>query len=134
QIPTWWTQHPVKNNLITGWAGGPVAAKFSQHTDDEVIEIALQSLANIFDTSVEKLRNIIESSYVFNWSKNEESLGAYSFSTPDSASARKILNEPLKNTLFFAGEGLYHGPYTGTVEAALDSGEKVARKLLDTVP
>ncbi len=134
QIPTWWTQHPVKNNLITGWAGGPVAAKFSQHTDDEVINIALQSLANIFDTSVEKLRNIIESSYVFNWSKNEESLGAYSFSTPDSASARKILNEPLKNTLFFAGEGLYHGPYTGTVEAALDSGEKVARKLLDTVP
>lgn len=134
QIPTWWTQHPVSNNLITGWAGGPVAAKLSQHTDDELVDIAINSLANIFDTTPENLRNIMESSYVFNWSKNEESQGAYSFSMPDSASARKILSRSLENSLFFAGEGLYHGLYTGTVEAALDNGEKLARKLMETIP
>lgn len=129
-IPTWWTQHPLDNNQITGWVGGPAAGQLSQHTDDELIEIGIISLSNIFDITPSFLRNIIVSSYVFNWSKNDESLGAYSFSTPDSASARKILNEPLSQTVFFAGEGLYDGPYSGTVEAALTSGTNTAAKLL----
>lgn len=131
-IPTWWTHYPAENNLITGWAGGPAAAQLSQHTDAELLEIALTSLANIFDMSASELRNIVASSYVFNWSKNDESMGAYSFSTPDSASARKILNEPIDDTIFFAGEALYDGPFGGTVEAALSSGISAASKLIQT--
>ena len=133
-IPTWWTQHPVNNNLISGWAGGPAASRLSQHTDDELLEIATISLANIFDFIPTEMRNIILFKYVFNWSKYDESLGAYSFSTPDSASARKLLNTPLADTVYFAGEGLYEGAYSGTVEAALSSGLKTAAGLLKKVP
>jgi monoamine oxidase len=133
QIPTWWTQYPINNNLITGWVGGPAAARLSQHTDDELIEAGVVSLSRIFDLTPSLLRNIIVSSYVFNWSNYDESLGAYSFSTPESASARKILNEPLDGTVFFAGEALYEGPYSGTVEAAFGSGNKTAAKLLKTL-
>ena len=132
-LPTWWTQYPVNNNLITGWAGGPAAAQLSQHTDDELLEIAVTSLSNIFEMSGAELRNIIRYSYVFNWSKYDESLGAYSFSTPDSVSARKILNTPLVGTVYFTGEGLYDGAYSGTVEAALTSGSKTASQLLKTI-
>jgi monoamine oxidase len=133
RIPTWWTQYPVNNNLITGWAGGPAASRFSQHTDDELLEIASSSLANIFDVPLPELRKMISSSFVFNWSKYEESSGAYSFSTPESFSARKILNTPVDETIYFAGEALYEGVYSGTVEAALSSGSDVAAALLKTV-
>ena len=76
------------------------------------------------------MRNIIDNSYVFNWSKYDESLGAYSFSKPESKSARKLLNTPLAGTVYFSGEGLYDGPYSGTVEAALSSGRITAAGLL----
>ena len=132
-IPTWWTQYPIDNNLISGWAGGPAAASISQHTDDEILEIAINSLANIFDTGREEMRNIIGYSYVFNWSKYDESMGAYSFSTPDSVSARKLLNTPLAGTVYFAGEALYDGAYSGTVEAAFSSGQKTAAELLKSL-
>lgn len=133
KIPTWWTQHPVNNNLITGWVGGPAAASMSQHADDELLTIALISLANIFNMPAEDIRNIVVNSYVFNWSKHDESLGAYSFSTPASQDARKLLNTPLAGTVYFAGEGLYDGPYSGTVEAALSSGLGVASVLLGSL-
>ena len=132
-LPTWWTQYPINNNLITGWAGGPAAAQLSQHTDDELLEIAVTSLSNIFEMPRAELRNIIRYSYVFNWSRYDETLGAYSFSTPDSVSARKILNTPLVGTVYFTGEGLYEGAYSGTVEAALTSGSKTASQLLKTI-
>lgn len=132
-IPTWWTQHPVNNNLITGWAGGPVASQLSQHTDDELVGIAINCLSNIFDTSQEHIRNILVNSYVFNWSNYDESLGAYSFSTPASQNARKTLHTPLAGTVYFAGEGVYEGPYSGTVEAALSSGQKTASVLLGSL-
>jgi monoamine oxidase len=129
-IPTWWTQYPADNNLITGWAGGPVAAKLSQHTEGELVEIAIRSLSDIFDIAASQLRNIIRYSYVFNWSNYDESQGAYSFPTPESMAARKLLNTPLDQTVYFAGEGLYDGAYSGTVEAALSSGSETAAALL----
>jgi hypothetical protein len=36
----------------------------------------------------------------------------------------------VENTLFFAGEGLYEGAHTGTIEAALVSGETAAKRIL----
>jgi monoamine oxidase len=129
-IPTWWTQYPLENNLITGWAGGPVAARLSQHSDNELKEIGIVSLSNILGIAPAELRNIMVSYYVFNWSNYPESLGAYSFSTPESANARRLLNTPLNETLFFAGEAIYEGPFAGTVEAALSSGRIVADGVL----
>lgn len=129
-IPTWWTQYPVHNTIITGWAGGPAASQLSQHTDDELFEIGLTSLSHIFDRNAAGLRSRIRNAYIFNWRKYDESLGAYSFPTPGSVSARKILNTPIDHTIYFAGEGLYDGPYSGTVEAALSSGSTTAAALL----
>lgn len=132
-IPTWWTQYPVDNNLITGWVGGPGAKKLSAHTNEQLLEIGISSLSHIFDISADEMREKIKQSFVFNWLSFAESLGAYSYSTPESKNARKLLNTPLAGSVFFAGEGLYDGEYSGTVEAALDSGQKAAAKLLKTL-
>lgn len=129
-IPTWWTQYPLENNLLTGWAGGPTADRLAHHSDEELLQIGINSLSRIFDLAQDELRNNVRQSFVFNWKKYGETLGAYSYATPDSTKARQLLNTPLEDSLFFAGEGLYDGKDSGTVEAALVSGKIVAERLL----
>jgi monoamine oxidase len=129
-IPTWWTQYPIKNTLLTGWVGGPMADKIAHHTDEELLGIAINSVSRIFGLSENEIPDNVKQSFVFNWKRYDETLGAYSYATPDSATARELLNIPLVNTLFFAGEGLYDGKYSGTVEAALTSGKMVAERIL----
>jgi len=128
-IPTWWTQAPLSNGLLTGWAGGPAADRLRHLSDQEIENIALDSLSRIFNPRISDLRNIMVRSSVFNWSREEDARGAYSFSTPKSTSARKTLNRPLANTLFFAGEALFEGDYPGTVEAAMKSGSDAAEAI-----
>jgi monoamine oxidase len=129
-IPTWWPQSPLKTPILTGWAGGSKAESLMQHTDEELLEIAASSLCNIFNIEPAILRNNIISSNVYNCQKYDESLGAYSYSTPLSKSARKLLNTPLAETVFFAGEGVFDGDQSGIVESALLSGRQAAHKLL----
>nr|GFD59528.1 hypothetical protein [Tanacetum cinerariifolium] len=48
--------------------------------------------------------------------------------------ARTALAAPVAGTLFFAGEGLHHGLDSGTVEAALASGQAAAQAMLAARP
>ncbi|MET0394634.1 MAG: NAD(P)/FAD-dependent oxidoreductase [Chitinophagaceae bacterium] len=129
-IPTWWTQLPDSSPVLTGWAGGSRAAQICDESDAEILEKALLSLAAIFDKTVDELKANLQESAVFNWQEEPEALGAYTYAMPGTPAARKLLNTPVADTLYFAGEGLYEGPSPGTVEAALMSGKEVAKKVL----
>jgi monoamine oxidase len=125
-IPTWWTQYPNSPSLLTGWAGGPLAERMSDLGDDEITEKALLSLAAIFNLTIAELKQNLLQSWVFNWSKSEYASGAYSYATPATPGARKLLNTPLADTVFFAGESIHEGNSPGTVEAALTNGIETA--------
>lgn len=129
-IPTWWTQSPQQNALLTGWLSGPKAKQIKDETDDEILEKALTSLGIIFKIDISTLKNKLKWYRIFNWTNDPFTCGSYSYSTIETISARKILTAPVEHTLFFAGEALYEGPETGTVEAALTSGVKVATEVL----
>jgi monoamine oxidase len=129
-IPTWWTQLPNTTLLLTGWAGGPGAGLLAQEDDDMILEKALLSLSNIFNLTIDGLRKKLQWSEIFNWQKNEYAMGAYSYSTTQTAGALQQLAKPIDDTLFFCGEGLYEGPSPGTVEAAIIAAKKTAGKLL----
>lgn len=129
-IPTWWTQLPDTIPVLTGWVGGPPAKKMGQLEDEKISVIAVNSLANLLGMDVETALANITDMHVFNWYKKIGFHGAYSYAMPSSAEARKVLNKPIDNTLFFAGEALYDGPSPGTVEAALISGVEAAKKLI----
>lgn len=130
-IPTWWTQNPQRSPVLTGWLGGRPAAEKLNATDEELLELALQSLANIFKKSKEELRDKLVAFNCANWTADPFTRGSYAYDMVPSANARKTLNEPVDNTLFFAGEYLYDGPAMGTVEAALTSGKETARRIID---
>ena len=130
-IPTWWTQIPEKNGMITGWLAGPQAARLKGESDEKIFSLALESLAVIFQIPRNTLRSKLLGSCIYNWSADEFAKGAYSYETIHSKNAKTIITTPVKNTLFFAGEAYYKGSESGTVEAALASGEETAKKILD---
>lgn len=132
-FPTWWTQLPDKTPLLTGWVGGPTAERLGRHSEEDIFEKALQSLASIFEKPVDELKTAIVESYVFNWVNDVYSQCAYSYDMPETPAARQLLCTPVGNTLFFAGEALYNGESPGTVEAALASGKDAAKKLRKSI-
>ncbi|MBC7827431.1 MAG: FAD-dependent oxidoreductase [Chitinophagaceae bacterium] len=129
-IPTWWTQLPEKNAMITGWIAGPQAARLQNEPDEKLIRLGLESLSVIFNLSRETLQSKLIGSYIFNWSKNEFAKGAYSYETVQSKNAKRIIMEPTEKTIYFAGEAYHEGPERGTVEAALRNGMETACKII----
>ena len=130
RVATWWTQSPSQYPLLTGWIAGKKADDFMDKTEDEILQMSLQSLANIFKKNEEEMKQQLTTSHIVNWERDVYAKGAYSYGMVGSEKAKKVLNEPIESTLFFAGEALYSGKSGGTVEAALVQGLEVAKKAL----
>jgi monoamine oxidase len=130
---TWWTQLPNRAAVLTGWAGSNAATALQNLSDNEILEKAISSLAAIFNFPADKIKEELLNFYIFNFMKEPFICGGYSYSTPASAEAIKLLNEPVNNKIFFAGEALYTGEHPGTVEAALVSGNEAAKKIQNSV-
>jgi monoamine oxidase len=129
-VPTWWTQLPAPRPLLTGWLAGPAAQRLHAAPNEEVLALALDSLAGLLAVSPADLRAQLRASYVRNWAAEPYAYGAYSYPTVGAPAARATLATPVAGTLFFAGEGVYEGPAPGTVEAGLVSGQVAARAML----
>jgi monoamine oxidase len=131
EIPTWWTQVPIHSSILTGWLGGPPAEVKKNLPDRQILDLALQSLANIFKRTAGELKTHLRSFYIANWTVDSFALGSYAYDTVESHDGRAILHEPIEDTIYFAGEYMYQGPVMGTVEAALISGRDTVGKILD---
>jgi len=126
----WWTQLPSTAPVLTGWAGGPKAEALSWQGSSVLLEKAMKSLSDLFLLDVMTLKESLEGWHVFNWQKQKSILGGYSYATPETEAALLVLNTPIDETIFFAGEGLYSGDHPGTVEAAIVSAKSVTDHLL----
>jgi monoamine oxidase len=133
QVPTWWTQLPIDNSILTGWLGGEKANSLKDNTGEEILQIALQSLSNAFDIPIEDLKMQLKASKIANWNKEADINGGYSFNTMRSVEAKRILHQPVNDTIFFAGEASFEGIPGGTVEAALSSAKGTAQQVLKTL-
>jgi monoamine oxidase len=129
-IPVWWTQHPVKLPLLTGWFAGPKTEAMAHLGEDELVEVGLGSLAEIFGLDRRQLHRKLVAARAVNWAHDPHAGGAYSYATPGTRGAQAVLSRFDGGTIFFSGEALYEGRDMGTVEAALASGLQTARTLL----
>jgi len=129
-IPTFWTQSPTRSPLLTGWLGGPPSYQKKDLSQEAILELTLTSLSNIFKISPELLSEKLVAWRVANWTADPYTRGSYAYEKVESPQARKALNQPIVDTIYFAGEYLYDGPAMGTVEAALNSGKNVAHMIL----
>lgn len=131
EIPTWWTQVPRRSKVLTGWLSGPAAEAKKQTSDEGFLQLSLKSLSHIFNRSTDELKHMLVASRIVNWTNDPFTLGSYDYDMIGSAAARRILAEPIANTLFFAGEYVYDGPAMGTVEAALTAGKLAAERIIN---
>jgi monoamine oxidase len=133
-FPTWWTMCPLRTPLLTAWQGGPKAQELADWPLEKRVEEALKTLAHLSRKSVKWLRQELKGVHTHNWSSDPNSFGAYSYVRKDGVRPAKFLNQPVENTLYFAGEGFCSTePARGTVHGALESGFKAADKILDTI-
>jgi monoamine oxidase len=126
-VPVWWalSSEPV----VTGWAGGPAALALARKSETEVREIALTSLAKIWQRPTAALRRALRGYETHVWSRDPFSRGAYSFTRVGADTAAERLRRPVAGTLFFAGEATADGEEVGTVHGALASGERAAEEV-----
>ena len=129
-IPTWWTQNPTEVPVLVGWVAGGQAKKLVDLKKEVLLEKALHSLAAIFAIPLDTIKQQLKGWYVNNWDKGPYALGAYSYDTINGGDVKEAMKKGIENTLFFAGEGWFHGLELGTVEAALYSGRETAHFII----
>ena len=128
-IPTWWTQHPSKAPLLTGWIAGPPSFKMKDYSNRKFKDLLLESLQSIFALPKATLEQRLINYKVMNWIKEPHILGGYSYPTLQTEKAREFMGQPYEDTFYFAGEYLVENS-SSTVDAALQSGRDAAMKIL----
>ncbi len=132
---TWWTQYPEINNVLTGWMAGPAALEYKNATSEELLDLALVTLSDIFKIKKEEIKLQLVTSQSVNWPRDPFARGSYSYTAFYTKDAYEKVVKPIGDKISFAGEALYEGEdaSTATVEGALGSGKEVAAKILNNL-
>lgn len=131
-FPTWWTLYPIEQPVLTAWSPADSAERLSKLSDQEICERAVQSLARVLHTSLDRLRAELVAAYTHNWQTDPYSRGAYSYVASGGSNFQRELAAPLSGTLFFAGEATNFQGHHGTVHGAIASGYRVAKEILQS--
>lgn len=130
-VPTWWRPRPFDSTVLVGWAAGPRAQELSRAAQTlTAARLALQSLERAF--GVEGLGGQLDAWKVIDWSADPFARGGYLVVPVGQLPAQRLLQRPLEDTLFFAGEHTDTEGQAGTVHGALATGQRAARQVLDT--
>ncbi len=129
-FPTWWTHFPVRDNVLTAWAGGPAADKLALRSNREILDAAVASLVKLTGLSRHRIARVIRVAHVADWQADPYARGAYSYIAVGGIDAPKQLQKPIERTLYFAGEATASEGLGGTVDAAITSGKRAARQIL----
>jgi len=130
QFPVWWSAHPLRAPLLTGWTGGPPAVSLAGRGAEAVADCALESLARHLRMRRGEIEAQVVGYWSHDWATDPYARGAYSYGEVDGLEAAQQLARPRENTLFFAGEATDSTGRSGTVHGALASGQRAAREVL----
>jgi monoamine oxidase len=125
-IPVWWTTHPLRTTLFTGWVGGAIAETFDITRFREAVA---ESLSRVFRRSLREIADQVLAIHTHDWSRDPFSRGAYSYAAVGGSGAPERLSRPLAGTLYFAGEHTHTG-LMGTVAGAIQTGYHAAELIL----
>ncbi len=133
--PVWWTPHPEPQALptLTGWAGGPRAAKLIGRDADQLGAEACGALAEVFGLPEGQVRGALLATHKHDWDLDPFAYGAYSYVPAGGLDAPAAMAEPECDTLFFAGEHTDTTANWGTVHAALGTGLRAAQQVLNSL-
>jgi monoamine oxidase len=127
-FPAYWTQLPVRAELLSAWAGGPKATALQGLSGSELIDRALDGIGAVFGAPA-VAREAFETAAMHDWTRDPFARGAYSYVATGGGDARGVLGMPLDDALFFAGEATSTDGHGGTVNGAFETGMRAAREV-----
>ncbi len=114
-------------NLCLIEVAGGFGRDLSAQGEVAMTEFAREWLAGLYGGEITKS---IRRTHATRWNDAPLALGAFSAAPPGAQSLRRVLMEPVRDRLFFAGEAA-HETLWGTVGGAWESGERAAEGALD---
>jgi monoamine oxidase len=112
--------------LSTVSVGGKFGRDLAAQGDKAMVEFAVEWLGGMFGPGVKKA---LGRTQVTQWSKDQWIQGAIATAAPGWQGARRILTEPIRNRVFFAGEAAHEAAW-GTVGGAWESGTRTAEAVV----
>ena len=129
-FPVWWTQYPERTPWLVAWAAGPHAPALGALPPTALRRQMVGTLARISGLPARAIGRQIANIWRHGWDTDPFARGAYSYAIVGGAAAPALLQRPVDDTLFFAGEATVSDGRIGTVDGALASGERAARQVL----
>jgi monoamine oxidase len=106
--------------------GGAFARDLAREGEDAMTAFAVDWVASLFGSQA---KQAVKRSHATQWGKDPWVLGGFSAAAPGGQPGRRVLMEPVRDRLFFAGEAA-HETQWGTVGGAWESGERAADLLI----
>ncbi|MBV8371909.1 MAG: FAD-dependent oxidoreductase [Candidatus Eremiobacteraeota bacterium] len=125
----YWTLMPLRTRLVVAWVGGPKAIALQGVRPAELIELACRQFGDLLGAT-ERALSELDGGAVHDWSSDPFARGAYSYIAVGGGDARAALAAPLDDALFFAGEATSLDGQGGTVNGALETGERAAAEVM----
>src|SRR5215470_8035337 len=111
-----------KTTLTMVDVAGKFGRELSAQGEPAMIDFAVGWLGNLYGTDLKKS---VKRTYATRWNEEPWALGAFSAASVGGQGARRVLMEPVRDRLWFAGEAA-HETLWGTVGGAWESGERAA--------
>lgn len=125
-FPTWWTPPDPAEPRLTAWAGGPAAARLASAGRDELVDMAVRSLAGTVGIPEAEIAAQVDDAWFHDWNRDPLTRGAYSYVAVGGAHAHEALARPVEDTLYLAGEATAGRGLNATMEGAIESGRRAA--------
>jgi monoamine oxidase len=106
--------------------GGTFGRELAGEGEGAMVAFALDWLSNLYGTDLKKA---VGRTATTQWDRNPWTLGAFSAAAPGGQPARRILMEPVRDRVWFAGEAV-HETQWGTLGGAWESGERAAEAVM----
>jgi monoamine oxidase len=133
QFNVWWTSFPLRAPTLTAWIGGPRAASMAKRSRDAIVGAALGDLARGLGMPRADCERLMTHAWYHDWEHDPLARGAYSYGAVGWVEASPRLIEPLRGTVFLAGEHTDATGRLGTVHGAIATGLRSAEQVRHAV-
>lgn len=124
----YWRSIPPRDTIVCAWSGGPAATEMLHESNDALVERAVRGFGELFGDEGLAREEFVAGA-IHDWRADPLARGAYSYLAVGAGDARAVLGAPVEGALFFAGEATALDGEGGTVNGALESGDRAAREI-----
>lgn len=126
-ITFWQRPFDGRETVVVGYCAGRTAEQLDLLSEEEAVQEGVAALADALDQQIPAR---VRHGRYFTWTNNPYIKGAYTFPTVGMGNAREVLQVPISERLFFAGEATHSDGNAATVHGAIETGKRVARQIL----